>query len=120
MMGRSVMLRALMAVVLLVSSNVGMAQSDRDLMNDAIELIQRLMADNELIFERLRALENAQDGGCAQSAPAGGGQVSGTFQISDPSEQSKRLARHTFCGLSVVGEECECAVEYQSSGEFVL
>ena len=35
------MLGVLMAVVLLVSSNVGMAQSDRDLMNDAIELIQR-------------------------------------------------------------------------------
>tara|TARA_Y100001934_G_scaffold255066_2_gene321663 strand:+ start:2753 stop:2971 length:219 start_codon:yes stop_codon:yes gene_type:complete len=41
MMERSVMLGVLMAVVLLVSSNVGMAQSDRDLMNDAIELIQR-------------------------------------------------------------------------------
>ncbi len=35
------MLGVLMAVVLLVSSNVGMAQSDCDLMNDAIELIQR-------------------------------------------------------------------------------
>lgn len=118
------MLRVVVVLIMCLSSTATFAQSDRDIMNDAIELIERLMADNELIFERLRTLEQQQQqlGGASNAPAANGGsaQISETFSISDASEKSKRLGRHDYCALTQSGEVCVCIVEHQASGEFIL
>ena len=107
------MLRLIAIVMLLANSSLVLAQSEAVLLQDAINILQRMEAENKRLHERLRVLEQRQSGGLSL-------RVSGTFEIDDPPERSMPLGRHAFCALSVAGEDCVCIVEHTFNGEYVL